>query len=178
QALASEAQTFLKQSLDSLGVESATDSTVPCILHDGKRVLDRALHDLHSSERLWKHLSNYVQLVLANHLKSVLNILHLNVTSDYDVESVTGEEETTDTMLDQALFDLDLIESGLNRPSNTYGLRSIEFAERSKIIERVLSMVLNTRKCILRIKDAEKEEIEGILSECVQEFTPTYKLLQ
>ncbi|GMS79861.1 hypothetical protein PENTCL1PPCAC_2036, partial [Pristionchus entomophagus] len=178
QALASEAQSFLKQSLDSLGISSASDSTVPCVLHDGKRALDRALHDLHSSERIWKHLANYIQLVLSPHLKSVLNILRLNITVDYDIESITAEEDLTDTMVDQALFDLDLIENGLNRPFNTYGIRSIEFAERNKIIERILSMILSTRKCILRVKDSEKEEMEGILSECVQEFTPTYKLLQ
>lgn len=41
----------------SLGIESASDSTVPCVLHNGKRALDRALHDLHSSERMWKHIA-------------------------------------------------------------------------------------------------------------------------
>ncbi|GMR58836.1 hypothetical protein PMAYCL1PPCAC_29031, partial [Pristionchus mayeri] len=115
QALASEAQSFLKLSLDSLGISSASDSTVPCVLHEGKRSLDRALHDLYSSERLWKHVANYVQLVLSPHLKSVLSVLRLNLTTDYDIESISGEEDPTDNMVDQALFDLDLIESGLNR---------------------------------------------------------------
>ncbi|GMR58835.1 hypothetical protein PMAYCL1PPCAC_29030, partial [Pristionchus mayeri] len=50
--------------------------------------------------------------------------------------------------------------------------------ERNKIVERVLSMILSTRKCILRLKDAEKEEMEEVLSECVSQFIPTYKLLQ
>lgn len=43
-----------------LDIKSVNATSIPCIVDSGVRVFDRAIHQLHASERLWKSVSTWV----------------------------------------------------------------------------------------------------------------------
>uniref|UniRef100_A0A914CD37 Uncharacterized protein n=2 Tax=Acrobeloides nanus TaxID=290746 RepID=A0A914CD37_9BILA len=83
QKLADEAQQFLSDALELFEISNITNEThVPCTMEGEVGVFVRQMSRFHTEERLWRHVTNYAQLVLPHQLESLFKAIGIHLDRD------------------------------------------------------------------------------------------------
>uniref|UniRef100_A0A914XWS2 Uncharacterized protein n=1 Tax=Panagrolaimus superbus TaxID=310955 RepID=A0A914XWS2_9BILA len=184
QKLATEAQQFLSEAIELFEITNSTNEThVPCTMDGEQASLVRSINRIHSEERLWKNVASYLELVFPYHLGSLFKLLKMELDTEFRLQKrhvrETAEEGTVDAYVKQienAIFDLQLIETSMQNSKIIFGLKFLNREERTFVVKKIVRMVRSMLDCLHEMRQ-KPDHYHYYRGKCFHLFENHYRTL-